>query len=206
MLASFHPKVFQVPNPLGRVEADGDVTAEGITADLEAMKRAGIGGAQIFNVDVGIPVGKSPFMTPQWRDAMTHAGPATATEKAALPANGSAGFLRRLLDEPATLLMALAVLILAFLVGCSGRHSYNSSLSTPSRNEGRATFTIHWPAPGRLIPVASSVIGGVLNFAFVRSWARRVQRNLRARHLAQRPFGLYADAPKVVVSLPASVH
>ncbi len=58
---------------------------------------------------------------------------------------------------------------------------------------------------GRLIPVASSVVGGVLNFTFVRSWARRVQKNLRARHLAQRPVTIYTDHPKIVVSLPASV-
>lgn len=40
---------------------------------------------------------------------------------------------------------------------------------------------------GRLIPLASSVIGGALNFAFVRGWARRVHRNLRARHIETRP-------------------
>ncbi len=39
---------------------------------------------------------------------------------------------------------------------------------------------------GRLIPLASSAIGGALNFSFVRGWGRRVQRNLRARHLAAR--------------------
>lgn len=39
---------------------------------------------------------------------------------------------------------------------------------------------------GRLIPLASSAIGGALNFSFVRGWGRRVQRNLRARYLAQR--------------------
>jgi uncharacterized protein (DUF697 family) len=36
---------------------------------------------------------------------------------------------------------------------------------------------------GRLIPLASSAIGGALNFSFVRAWGRRVQRHLRARHL-----------------------
>src|SRR6266567_156082 len=36
---------------------------------------------------------------------------------------------------------------------------------------------------GRLIPLASSVIGGALNFSFVRGWGRRVQRHLRAKHL-----------------------
>jgi uncharacterized protein (DUF697 family) len=35
---------------------------------------------------------------------------------------------------------------------------------------------------GRLIPLASSAIGGALNYSFVRSWGRRVQRNLRAKH------------------------
>jgi uncharacterized protein (DUF697 family) len=40
---------------------------------------------------------------------------------------------------------------------------------------------------GRLIPLASSAIGGALNFSFVRTWGRRVQRNLRERHLSMRP-------------------
>jgi uncharacterized protein (DUF697 family) len=59
---------------------------------------------------------------------------------------------------------------------------------------------------GRLIPLASSVVGGVLNFSFVRTWGRRVQRNLRTRHLAQHPLNIYTDHPRVVVSLPAPVH
>ncbi len=41
---------------------------------------------------------------------------------------------------------------------------------------------------GRLVPLASSAIGGALNFSFVRGWGRRVQRHLRAKHLeAQAP-------------------
>jgi uncharacterized protein (DUF697 family) len=39
---------------------------------------------------------------------------------------------------------------------------------------------------GRLIPLASSAIGGALNFSFVRTWGRRVQRNLRAKHVLGR--------------------
>lgn len=39
---------------------------------------------------------------------------------------------------------------------------------------------------GRMVPFASSAIGGALNFSFVRTWGRRVQTNLRARHLAAR--------------------
>jgi len=37
---------------------------------------------------------------------------------------------------------------------------------------------------GRMIPLASSAIGGALNFSFVRGWGRRAQRHLRAKHLA----------------------
>jgi hypothetical protein len=48
---------------------------------------------------------------------------------------------------------------------------------------------------GRLVPIASSVIGGALNFAFVGSWGRRAQRNLRARHIAERPIRVVVSAP-----------
>src|ERR1700719_2863145 len=39
---------------------------------------------------------------------------------------------------------------------------------------------------GRLIPLASSALGGALNFSFVRGWGRKVQRNLRERHVLVR--------------------
>jgi uncharacterized protein (DUF697 family) len=45
---------------------------------------------------------------------------------------------------------------------------------------------------GRMIPLASSAIGGILNFSFVRTWGRRVQRNLREKHLATRTVGATA--------------
>jgi uncharacterized protein (DUF697 family) len=45
---------------------------------------------------------------------------------------------------------------------------------------------------GRMIPLASSAIGGILNFSFVRTWGRRVQRNLREKHLAMRTAGATA--------------
>ncbi len=52
---------------------NGNITKEGITADLEAMKRVGINGAQIFNVDEEIPAGPAPFMSPQWLELVRHA-------------------------------------------------------------------------------------------------------------------------------------
>jgi hypothetical protein len=50
---------------------------------------------------------------------------------------------------------------------------------------------------GRMIPLASSAIGGALNFSFVRAWGRRVQRHLRSEHLAARSSQPAPDTPRV---------
>jgi len=54
----------------------------------------------------------------------------------------------------------------------------------------------------RLIPLASSAICGGLNFAFVRAWGRRVQRNLSAQFVQSTPP---RPRPFVVSALPAPV-
>ena len=63
---------------------DGNITKEGITADLEAMKAGGLGGAHIFNAGsfggsdgkggyVSMPQGPIKYNTPEWRALMVHA-------------------------------------------------------------------------------------------------------------------------------------
>ena len=52
---------------------NGHVTRAGITADLEAMARAGIGGAQIFDVSDGIPEGEVKFASEAWYDMLAFA-------------------------------------------------------------------------------------------------------------------------------------
>jgi len=51
---------------------DGNLTREGITADLEAMKAAGLGGVIICEVNVGVPRGPVEFMSPEWRRLFAH--------------------------------------------------------------------------------------------------------------------------------------
>lgn len=51
---------------------NGNITSNGITADLEAMKRVGIGGVLIMEVDQGAPVGPADFMSQRWRDLFKH--------------------------------------------------------------------------------------------------------------------------------------
>jgi hypothetical protein len=52
---------------------DGNVSKEGIHADLEAMKKAGIGGGIYLEVGIGVPRGPVDFMSPQWQDIFQYA-------------------------------------------------------------------------------------------------------------------------------------
>ncbi|HEY5915358.1 MAG TPA: glycosyl hydrolase [Verrucomicrobiae bacterium] len=51
---------------------NGNITSNGITADLEAMQRVGIGGVLIMEVDQGTPKGPAGFGTPPWRALFQH--------------------------------------------------------------------------------------------------------------------------------------
>jgi len=52
---------------------NGNITREGITADLEAMHRVGISEANIITVASGIPPGPVPVMSPQFFDMVEYA-------------------------------------------------------------------------------------------------------------------------------------
>lgn len=52
---------------------NGNVTREGITLDLEAMARIGVGGALIFDGSDYLPAGPAGYLEPRWRELMTHA-------------------------------------------------------------------------------------------------------------------------------------
>ncbi|MEI6561309.1 MAG: glycosyl hydrolase [Verrucomicrobiota bacterium] len=79
--ASLDPLVSSFVNPPDSAKPhtwwhwiNGNISKEGITADLEAMKRAGIGGAVIFNGIFGItPKGPVDIMSPQWRELVAFA-------------------------------------------------------------------------------------------------------------------------------------
>lgn len=57
---------------------NGNLTKKGITADLEAMARVGIGGTIVLNVGAGggggcaVPAGPVDFMSPSWRGIFSH--------------------------------------------------------------------------------------------------------------------------------------
>jgi len=70
-----------------------------------------------------------------------------------------------------------------------------------------AEFVERWA--GRVIPVVSSIIGGTLNYYFVRGWGERAHVHFRQKHIAMRDkmstptiepgggFGVLPSSPKV---------
>ena len=52
---------------------NGNISREGITADLEAMAGIGLGGANIFNVSCDIPTGPVGYLSPEWLGLVHHA-------------------------------------------------------------------------------------------------------------------------------------
>ncbi len=52
---------------------NGNINKEGLTKDLEYMKRANYGAAMIFDAGVGIPRGSVDYNSPQWKEAIVHA-------------------------------------------------------------------------------------------------------------------------------------
>jgi hypothetical protein len=68
---------------------DGNLGREGITADLEAMQQAGLGGVILMEVDVGIPKGPVKFMSEPWLALFKHA--VTEAERLGLEITLNAG-------------------------------------------------------------------------------------------------------------------
>ena len=52
---------------------DGNLSREGMTGDLEAMKAAGLGHVLFLEVNVGVPRGSVNFLSDAWQDLFAHA-------------------------------------------------------------------------------------------------------------------------------------
>ncbi len=70
-------KNFKTPPPSARPWVywfwlNGNISSNGITADLEAMRRVGIGGVLIMEVDQDAPAGPVDFMSQRWRNLFKH--------------------------------------------------------------------------------------------------------------------------------------
>uniref|UniRef100_UPI003B3B4203 glycosyl hydrolase n=1 Tax=Sphingobium sp. TaxID=1912891 RepID=UPI003B3B4203 len=51
---------------------NGNVTQQGIDADLDAIAKAGLGGVLVFDGSDDVPKGPVDYLSPQWLGLMTH--------------------------------------------------------------------------------------------------------------------------------------
>jgi len=52
---------------------DGNLSRKEMTADLESMKKVGIGHVLFLEVNVGVPQGPVKFLSPAWQESFKHA-------------------------------------------------------------------------------------------------------------------------------------
>ncbi len=71
---------------------NGNVTREGIRADLEAMKAVGIQEVQLFNVDAGFPQGPATYMSDEWFGLFRYAAEEASRLGMELAFHNSAGW------------------------------------------------------------------------------------------------------------------
>ena len=71
---------------------NGNISREGISADLEAMKRVGIQEAQIFNVGLGLPYGGVEYLSEEWMALLKFAASEANRLKIELSFHNSAGW------------------------------------------------------------------------------------------------------------------
>ncbi len=88
---------FASPPPSARpwvywMGVNGNLTREGITADLESMARVGIGGALYLEVSKGAPAGPVDFAGAKWRELFSHACREAERLGLELNVNNSAGW------------------------------------------------------------------------------------------------------------------
>jgi hypothetical protein len=55
------------------INMDGNFSMEGITADMEAIHAAGLGGVLFMDVDLAMPRGNVAYMSPEWKAHLAHA-------------------------------------------------------------------------------------------------------------------------------------
>ncbi len=72
---------------------NGNLTREGISGDLEAMRRVGIGGAIVMEIDSFIPAGPVRFFSPEWRSIWQHAMREASRLGITIAMNNDAGWM-----------------------------------------------------------------------------------------------------------------
>jgi hypothetical protein len=145
---------------------NGNLTREGITADLEAMHRAGIGGAFLMEIDSFVPAGPVRFFTPEWRAIFQHAMKEATRLGIDVAMNNDAGWMGS--GGPWVKPEESMQMTVASETHARGGRHFSALLARPKTNEGyfRDIAVLAFPTPAaevaRILP-AITVDGRAVN-------------------------------------------
>ena len=143
---------FRSPPPAARPQVwwhwmNGNVTREGIVADLDAMAAVGIGGATIFDVGVGIPPGPVKFNTQEWIDTVAFAVAEAAKRRIEICLHNCSGYST---SGGPWIAPSNSMKVVSYsLVDVAGPRRFAAALSAPPNKYGfyEDVAVLAWPVP-----------------------------------------------------------
>lgn len=178
---------------------DGNLTREGITADFEAMQRAGIGGMIMMEVDAGVPKGPVAFMSREWRELFAHAVKEAKRLGLQITVNAGPGWTGS--GGPWVKAERSMQHLVASAVEVSGPARYSVALPLPKR---RPAFFGDGGLPPELERARNEFYRDVAVLAFPAP-----QREARIPDIDEKALYVrapYSSQPGVKASLPTSGH
>lgn len=144
--------IFRSPPPAARPQVwwhwmNGNVTREGIVADLDAMAAVGIGGATIFDVGVGIPPGSVKFNTQEWIDTVAFAVAEAAKRRIEICLHNCSGYST---SGGPWIAPSNSMKVVSYsLVDVAGPRRFAAALSAPPNQHGfyEDVAVLAWPVP-----------------------------------------------------------
>lgn len=151
---------------------DGNFTRQGITADLEAMQRAGIGGVIFMEVNVGIPRGPVQFLSPGWQDLWKHAVRESERLGIQITLNGGPGWTGS--GGPWVKAENSMQIIRGAALDVTGPHTFDGALPRPANRSTLSDFyqdvrVLAFPKPAGSQRISESDLKG---FSEVASYMR----------------------------------
>ena len=126
---------------------NGNVTRDGIVADLDAMAAVGIGGATIFDVGVGIPPGPVKFNTQEWIDTVAFAVAEAAKRRIEICLHNCSGYST---SGGPWIAPSNSMKVVSYsLVDVAGPRRFAAALSAPPNKYGfyEDVAVLAWPVP-----------------------------------------------------------
>ena len=144
--------IFRSPPPAARPQVwwhwmNGNVTREGIVADLDAMAAVGIGGATIFDVGVGIPPGSVKFNTQEWIDTVAFAVAEAAKRRIEICLHNCSGYSTS--GGPWIAPSNSMKVVSCSIVDVEGPRRFAAALPAPPNQHGfyEDVAVLAWPVP-----------------------------------------------------------